>query len=91
MAEYVKAKIVRIMEAGSCPMELKVGDEFELGPTPPEGICSWAYNAILPFATVLRFGGRFPWQESDTVEVCCPDANNPVVFELRAIEEAGSG
>lgn len=39
MAEYVKAKIVRIMESGSCPMGLKVGDEFELGASP----CRKAY------------------------------------------------
>ena len=88
MERTVKAKIVRIMGAGSCPMGLKVGDEFELGATTPKGMCSWAYNAMLPFVTVLRFDGRFPWQESDTIEVCCPDANNAVVFELQTVKNA---
>ena len=87
MADEVKATIVRIMGTGTCPMEFKVGDEFMLGALTPADMCSWAYNAILPFVTVLRCGGRFPWQTSDTIEVCCPDSNNPVVFELSAVED----
>jgi uncharacterized repeat protein (TIGR04076 family) len=32
------------------------------------------------------FGGRLPWSEDpDAVTVACPDAENPVVFELRRI------
>ena len=87
MENTVKARVMRIMGSGTCPMALEVGDQFELGATTPDGMCSSAYNAMLPFATVLRFGGRFPWQESDTVEICCPDPSNPVVFELQAPAE----
>jgi uncharacterized repeat protein (TIGR04076 family) len=34
------------------------------------------------------FGGRLPWSEDpDTAIVACPDAENPLVFELRRIRE----
>jgi uncharacterized repeat protein (TIGR04076 family) len=47
-------------------------------------MCSWAFYALFPFATVLQFGGSFPWEEDkDKTTVACPDPGNPVVFELR--------
>jgi hypothetical protein len=45
-------------------------------------MCAWAFNAILPFITTIRFDGRFPWREEPLARVCCPDAENPVVFQL---------
>jgi len=34
----------------------------------------------------LMFGGTFPWSpDPEAVTVACPDAENPVVFELRRI------
>jgi len=80
----VRVEIVEIMGGGKCP-----SSKFEVGRTwiisddkCPEGMCSWAFNSILPFVTTLRFGGRFPWKEEPVARVCCPDADNPVVFRL---------
>ena len=73
-----------ISQKGTCEAGQKVGDEFVIDQTTPPGMCSWAFHAIFPFAEVLQFGGSFPWEkDSDKAVVACPDADNPVVFELR--------
>jgi uncharacterized repeat protein (TIGR04076 family) len=73
-----------ISQKGSCEAGHKTGDEFIIGQTTPPCLCAWAFYTLFPFAQVLQFGGSFPWEESpDKATVACPDAANPVVFELR--------
>ena len=75
-----------ISQEGTCESGHRTGDEFIIGITTPEGMCSWAYHTIFPFAEVLRFGGTFPWEKDpDKAIVACPDAENPVIFELRRV------
>lgn len=75
-----------LSQQGSCAAGHQVGDEFVIGQTTPAGLCSWAYYSLFPFAEVLQFGGAFPWEKSpDKATVACPDAENPVVFELRLV------
>jgi len=84
MTEII-AKI--ISQKGTCETGHKAGDEFIIGATTPEGMCSWAFYTLFPFAEVLRFGGAFPWEKDpDKAIAACPDADNPVVFELRRIK-----
>ena len=46
--------------------------------------CHWAYNSLYPGACALSLGGSLFWSDDpERVELCCPDPNNPVVFELR--------
>ncbi len=69
-----------------CPLGYKVGDEWVLKAKTPEGMCSWAYNAIFPVVLTLQCGGTFPWQQDpDVTEVSCPDGDVNVIFELRRI------
>ncbi len=76
-----------ISQQGTCAAGHKVGDEFIIGQETPVGMCSWAFYALFPFATVLQFGGSFPWEEDkDKTTAACPDPANPVVFELRRTE-----
>lgn len=80
----VKIEVVEIQGAGECSYGHRVGDSFvvEANESVP-GLCGWAFNSIMPFLTVLRFGGELPWEEDkDTALVCCPDPANPVVFRL---------
>ena len=73
-----------ISQRGTCVAGHKAGDEFVIGEQPPANLCSWAFYSLFPFVQVLRFGGSFPWeQDRDKATVACPDAANPVVFELR--------
>lgn len=81
----MKDVIARVTsQQGTCSAGHRVGDQFTVGQATPEGMCSWAFCAVFPFATVLQAGGSFPWEAEEGVSmVACPDAENPVVFELR--------
>ncbi len=69
-----------------CHAGHKIGDEWLLTDKTPEGICTWAYNAIYPMALTLQYGGMFPWQEDpDVMQVSCPDGKVNNIFELRRI------
>ncbi|MDD4859962.1 MAG: TIGR04076 family protein [Dehalococcoidales bacterium] len=74
-----------ISQKGTCAAGHKVGDTFTMGgEKTPAGVCPWAFYTLFPFATVLEFGGAFPWEkEPGMTTVACPDPGNPVVFELR--------
>lgn len=75
-----------ISQKGTCEAGHKVGDEFAIGQTTSPGMCSWAFHTLFPMAEVLQFGGSFPWEKDpDKAIVACPDAENPVVFELRRV------
>jgi len=54
----------------------------------PEGLCIFAFGSLLPFITPLMYGGSFPWEKDpDMTTVACPDAENPVVFEIRRLRD----
>ena len=80
----IVARIISLK--GRCEAGHKVGDEFVIGQTASDGICSWALNTLFPCAEVLQFGGSFPWEKDPgKARVACPDPDNPVVFELRRV------
>jgi uncharacterized repeat protein (TIGR04076 family) len=85
----VVARVVEIRGrhgSGKCSYGHKHGEVFEIGEVCPS-ICAWAFNALFPFATVLRFGGSLPWEKDPgRATVSCPDPDNTVVFELKAVD-----
>ena len=88
MAETYDVVARVISQKGTCGAEHKVGDTWTIGSKTPEGICLSAFHALLPNVRVLRFGGAFPWGTNpDVTTVACPDAANPVVFELRRLRK----
>ena len=88
MAEVYDVVAKVISQKGTCNAGHKEGDEFPFGFTTPAGMCSSSYIAIFPSARVLRFGASLPWSEDpETVTVACPDAENPLVFELRRVRK----
>lgn len=45
-----------------------------------------ALYSILPKAFAIMHGAEFPWiKEGEKITHCCPDAKNPLVFELEKI------
>jgi uncharacterized repeat protein (TIGR04076 family) len=73
-----------ISQKGTCEARHKVGDEFAIGEGTPSNLCSWAFHTMFPCIQVLQYGGSFPWEKDrNKATVACPDADNPVVFELR--------
>lgn len=86
MAETYDVAARIISQKGTCGAQHALGQEWVIGGKTPDGICLSAFNAILPTVRVLMFGGSFPWSDDpDTATAACPDAANPVVFELRRL------
>jgi uncharacterized repeat protein (TIGR04076 family) len=88
MAERSEVLVRVVSQKGTCAHEHKVGEEWVLKNKTPQGICLSAFNTLYPSARVLMFGGAFPWEtDPDVTTVSCPDAQNPVVFELRRLRK----
>ena len=86
MAESYNVEIKVISQKGECAIGHKVGDTWTMGATTPEGLCASALNAMFPDLKVLRMGGSLPWEEEkDIAHAACPDADNPVVFQIKRI------
>ena len=90
MTESYDITIKVISQKGTCEAGHKVGDEWVIkkGGKTPEGVCLYAFDALFPFSQVLMYSGSFPWEtDPDVTTVACPDAENPVVFELRRLRK----
>ena len=86
MADRYEIGVKVISQKGTCAVGHKVGDQYLISRTTPEGICLSAYNSFYPALRTLMFGGTYPWsKDPDTAAAACPDAENPVVFKLRRI------
>ena len=81
------ARVIR--QEGICTAGHQVGDEVILDGLSVQGkICIHALYSFLPKALAMRYGATFPWlQDPDVATHACPDAWNPVVFELRRVRE----
>jgi len=86
MEKFYPIKIKVLSQKGTCVSGHKVGDEFTCNGVTPGGLCAFAFDSMFSFLSTLMFGGEFFWSDDkDAVEVACPDAENPVVFELRRV------
>ena len=88
MAERYDVSVRVVSQKGTCGHEHKVGDEWTISGKTPPGICLSAFDAMFPSLRVLMFGGAFPWEsDPDVTTAACPDAANPVVFELKRLRK----
>ena len=73
-----------ISNRSPCHSGHKIGEEWVFDYRPPQGLCSFAYYSLFPFALALKTGGIFPWQEDpNVITVGCPDPEVNNIFELR--------
>jgi uncharacterized repeat protein (TIGR04076 family) len=74
-----------ISQEGHCEAGHEVGDEIVFDGVTIEGdICISALYSFLPKVFAMRYGADFPWlEDADVATHACPDAKNPVVFEIR--------
>ncbi|MFC2126384.1 TIGR04076 family protein [Bacteroidota bacterium] len=79
-----KITVKVISQKGTCGLGHKVGDEIIITENGIEGkICIHALYSFLPKTFAMMFDAKFPWLEDPDVSTsACPDAHNPVVFEL---------
>ncbi|MBM4465137.1 MAG: TIGR04076 family protein [Chloroflexi bacterium] len=75
---------------GHCGFGHRVGDQVVFdGQTVQGRVCLSALYSFLPKVFAMRYGAEFPWlEDKDVATHACPDASNPVVFEIRRVEES---
>lgn len=83
----VVARVIK--QEGNCVAGHQVGDEVVFDGDKVDGmVCIHALYSFLPKVFAMRFGSDFPWLEDrDVATHACPDAWNPVVFEIRRLRE----
>jgi uncharacterized repeat protein (TIGR04076 family) len=90
MAKQFKVVARVASQKGTCAAGHRVGDEFAIEDCTPAGMCSWAFYTIFPFATVLQFGGAFPWEDSPGKAVLLVPTRKILLY-LNCAERAGKG
>ena len=73
-----------ISQEGGCAAGHKPGDQVVFNGLTVEGkICIHALYSFLPKVFAMRYGAQFSWlKDADISTHACPDAKNPVVFEI---------
>lgn len=84
----IVARVIR--QEGHCAAGHRVGDEVVFdGETVQGRVCLSALYSFLPKVFAMRYGAEFPWlADKDVSTHACPDAHNPVVFEIRRLRPA---
>jgi len=82
----VVGKVVSVK--GTCGIH-KVGDQLKITENGVQGkVCIHALYSMMPAAFAMLYDAKFPWLQNPDVKThACPDAANPVVFELTRVRE----
>jgi len=72
-----------------CGFGHRVGDKIVFdGKSVKGNICYGALMVVLPNVYAMQYGVEFPWAENkDVICNACPDAENPVVFEIKRLRK----
>lgn len=85
--QEIRAKVMSVK--GTCGLGHKVGDVVKFTEAGVEGkVCIHALYSMLPAVFAMMYEAKFPWLENPEKKThACPDAVNPVVFEIARIRE----
>jgi uncharacterized repeat protein (TIGR04076 family) len=88
MAKQYNVRITLVSQLKKCPNGHKVGDTWLIKRKTPEGMCLGAFNSLIPFITLMRFGGGVPTGKGGRGDIllCCPDPKVVNVFKLERIK-----
>lgn len=90
MSKKIKAvKVKVISQKGHCALNHNVGDVVTFTESGITGkICIHALYSMMPGVFAMMFNADFPWlKDPEKKTHACPDAFNPVVFEIKRIRE----
>jgi len=90
MEKRIKAVTAKVISVkGECGIH-KAGDACTFTMEGVQGkVCIHAMYSMLPKVFAMMYGAKFPWlQNPDVSTHACPDAINPVVFEITRIYES---
>ena len=85
-----RVEVEVLSQKGTCHFGHQVGDVILFdGETIQGRICISALYSFMPKVFAMRYGAEFPWlkDNKDVSTHACPDAFNPVVFEIRRIRK----
>jgi uncharacterized repeat protein (TIGR04076 family) len=68
---------------GTCNAGHKAGDTIDVSARCTGGMCGYLYHAAFPYILMLQFGGSFPWDDANEVELTCPDGRNLLTLRVR--------
>lgn len=76
-----------ISQEGTCGLGHRVGDKCTFTETGLDGkLCIHAMYSVLPKVFAMMYDAKFPWlEDADVATHACPDATNPVVFEVKRL------
>jgi len=82
--------LIKILEVkGRCKKGLKKGEVFKMNLGDFSEICPAGMDALYPYISTLRYGGKIAWAKKDgTCLVQCPDHINAVVYKLKRLPKA---
>lgn len=90
MENKISAVVAKVKtQKGTCALGHKVGDTIRFTELGVEGkICIHALYSMMPAVFAMLYGAHFPWLEDPDIKThACPDAANPVVFEISRVRE----
>ena len=78
-----------ISQQGECGLGHRVGDTCTFTETGLDGkLCIHAMYSVLPKVFAMMYDAKFSWlKDPDVASHACPDAANPVVFEVKRLRE----
>ena len=85
-----RVEVKVLSQAGTCHFGHQVDDVIVFdGETIQGRVCISALYSFMPKVFAMRYGAEFPWlkDNKDVSTHACPDAFNPVVFEIRRIRD----
>ena len=83
-----RVEVKVISQKGTCDFGHCIGDRVIFNGETIEGrVCLSALYSFLPKVFAMRYDAKFPWLKDDkhTSAHACPDAYNPVIFEIKRI------
>jgi len=82
---HILCRVVK--QEGNCAAGFKIGDEVLFTSDEVKGkICFSAMYSMIPKIYAMMYNARLPWLDDQCVAThACPDALNPLVYELRRI------
>jgi uncharacterized repeat protein (TIGR04076 family) len=85
VAHTIQLKI--LSQKGHCELGHQPGDIIICTEQGIEGkICIHALYSLMPKIVAMMYDAQFPWLENPNVAThACPDADNPVVFEVTSL------
>jgi uncharacterized repeat protein (TIGR04076 family) len=87
--QEAEISVTVISQKGHCAAGHVVGDQVTFDGLHVRGkLCIHALYSMLPKVFAMFYGAEFPWLEDKDVSThACPDAFNPVVFEVRRLHD----